>query len=135
MKTAYSYRNRMLALAMASFVTMVAVGLIGGRIVRMGAPGENFWLVYSVLLAIFALGVAATLPWWRRLDDVQKSGHLVSWYWGGLIGGGMVILGFAAANGIDSSLTRGAGAVMIVQGAVSSFAWLVWRLRLRGPAE
>ena len=135
MKTAKTYHNRMVALAMVSLVAMVAVGFLGGRIVRLGVPGENFWLVYPALLAIFALGLATTLPWWRRLDDVQKSGHLVSWYWGGMIGGAMAILGFAAANGIDSSLTRGAGAVMVAQGGASALAWVVWRLRLRGPVE
>lgn len=114
-----SYRSRMLLLGIASFIGMSFVGIVAGRIARMGAPGENFWLVYGALLAVFAIGMASVMPWWRRLDDVQKSGHLVSWYWGGMIGGVMVVLGFVAATGTESGLSQGAGAVVVGQGRPS----------------
>ena len=130
-----TYRSRMLALGVVSFVAMFGAGLVNGQIARLGAPGENFWLIYLALLSVFAIGMAATLPWWRRLDDVQKSGHLVSWYWGGMIGGVMVVLGYVAATGIASDLSRGAGSVLVGQGAAFAIAWLIWRWRLRAASK
>lgn len=135
MPIATSYKSRMLILASAAFGVAVGVGFVGSRIVRLSPPGENFWLIFPALLVVFAVMIAAVLPWWRRLDDVQKSGQLVSWYWGGQLGAVIVLLALVAATGTRSDLSRGGAAVFVGEGVAFGVAWLIWRWRSRGPAE
>jgi hypothetical protein len=129
-----SYRRRVRVAFGLAAVAAIAAGIIGGRVVRAGAPGENFWLVYSVLLAIFALAFAALLPWWRKLDDMQKSGHLVSYYWGGMGGGLAVMAALVAATGVDSRLSLGALYTVLGQAAGFLLFLAGWRLRRGDPA-
>ena len=129
---AVSYRNRVRLAAALAVVAAVAAGFAGGRIVRLGEPGEDFWLVFPALLAICALGFAASLPWWRRLDDMQKAGHLVSWYWGGMGGGIATIMALCAATGVHSALSKGAMYVVIGQAVAFVLFLAGWRLRHRG---
>ena len=130
-----SYKSRMLVLAGAAFAVAMGVGFVGSRIVRLSPPGENFWLIYPALLAAFALAMAATYPWWRRLDEVQKSGQLISWWWGGQIGAVMVLMALVAATGTRSDLSRGGLAVFLGEAVAFGIAWVIWRWRSRGPAE
>lgn len=130
-----TYRAIMFKLAALAFVAVTAAGLIGGRILRLGPSGENFWLVFPAMLLVFALGFLAIHPWWRNLDDVQKTGQLVSWYWGGLIGAVIVLMALVAATGSRSEYSLGGQAVFLGEAVVSGIFWLVWRFRLRGPVE
>jgi hypothetical protein len=103
-------------------------------VARAGEPGEHFWLVYPALLAVCALAFAASVPWWRKIDDMQKTGQLVSWYWGGMAGGIAVVMALIAATGVRSELSMGALYTLLGQSA-GFFLFLVgWRLRHRGPA-
>lgn len=135
MKTAQTYHAKMVKLAAFGVGAAVLAGLALGWIMRHFAPGENFWLVYPAILLTGGLALAATLPWWRKLDDIQKSGHLVSWYWGGLVGALMVLLALFAATGDRSEYTLGGMAVFLGQTSAYGIAWVIWRLRLIGPAE
>ena len=92
-----TYRSRLRLAAWTGVAAAVAAGIVGGRIVRLGEPGEHFWLVFPALLAVVAVAFAALLPWWRRVDDMQKSAHLVSWYWGGMAGGITVLMALVAS--------------------------------------
>ena len=135
MAFARTYKAKIYLLAGAAFVAATGAGLVGSRVIRFGPAGENFWLVFPALLAIFALGLAASLPWWRRLDDVQKTGQLVSWYWGGQIGAVIVLMGLVAGTGKQSEYSLGGLAVFLGEAVAFAIAWLIWRFRMRGPTE
>jgi hypothetical protein len=135
MYIARTYRTKMLLLAGGAFVAATLAGFIGSRLVNHGRPGENFWLVFPALLVVFALAAAAMRPWWRRLDDVQKAGQLVSWYWGGQIGAVVVLMALVAGTGTRSEYSRGGLAVFLGEAIFFVIAWLIWRFRLRAPAE
>jgi hypothetical protein len=127
-----TYRNKLrLAFALTLAVTLAAA-VAGGRIARLGDPGENFWLVYPALLTVMGLVFLGTYPWWRRLDDVQRQSHLVSWYWGGMIGGVVVLMALIAGAGVHSDLARG-GVFVIVGQAIGFAIFLVIR-QVRGRA-
>ena len=129
-----TYRRRMrIALALGT-VAVIAAGFIGARLARVGAPGENFWLIFTASLAVFALAFAALLPWWRKLDDMQKTGHLVSYYWGGMAGGLMVVLWLVAGTGPRSDISQGALYTVLGQAAGFLLFFAGWRLRRGGPA-
>ncbi len=130
-----TYRSRMIMLFGLGLGAAIATSLVSGRIVRLGPPGEDFWLVYLALLTPFAVMFAAMMPWWRRLDDVQKSGQTISWWWGGQIGGVVVLMALVAATGPHSDFARGGIAMFLGEAAGFTIYWLIWRFRLRGPVE
>jgi hypothetical protein len=130
-----SYRSRMRWAIVFACVGTLAIGLLGGRLVRMVEPGQDFWLVFPLLLLVAAALMLAPMPWWNRLDDVQKQGQLNSWYWGSLPGGLAVLMWIVAATGPDSPASKGAVAMFIGQAAGFMVAFAVWWWRGRGPKE
>lgn len=130
-----TYRAKMFKLALLPFVGTAVAGVAGGLLVNFVAPGESFWLLFPALLIVFAVGMGAVLPWWRGLDDVQKTGQMVSWWWGGQIGGVIVLMALVATTGKRSEYSLGGLAVFLGEVMAFVIAWLIWRYRLRGPVE
>jgi len=128
-----TYRNRMRLSIVLALTATVGAGAIGGQIARYGEPGGNFWLVYAGLLGICAIAFAATIPWWRKLDDMQKHWHLVSWYWGGMAGGLAVMMALVAATGVHSELSKGSLYTLVGQAVAFLVFFAGWSLRHRGP--
>lgn len=95
--------------------------------------GENFWLLFPASVAVCWLALAGTLPWWRKLDAMQKDAHLESWYWGGMAGGVAVLMALAVGAGIRSDLARGGGLVLVGQGVGFLIFFVVWKWQRRGP--
>lgn len=89
--------------------------------------------MYPALLVACALAFAGGLPWWRKVDDMQKTGHLVSWYWGGLAGMLAVMMALIAATGLKSELSRGSLFTLLGQAAGYLVFFTLWRYRQRGP--
>jgi len=133
--TARSYRSKMRLAIWLALAATIGAGLAGGKVARLAQPGENFWFVYPALVAVMALAFASTIPWWRKLDDMQKQGHLVSWYWGGMAGGLAVMLALVAANGVDADLSQGSLHTVLGQAVGFVVAWIIWSVRRRGPVE
>jgi hypothetical protein len=127
-----TYRGRMRAFGLLALGAALAAGLVAGRIVRLGAPGENFWLVFPALVAVCALAFAACIPWWRKVDHMQREGQLVSWYWGGIGGATLVLLALVAATGVNSDLARGAMYLVLGQTAGFLAYWFAWQWAHRG---
>jgi len=127
-----TYQSRLRFAGLLALGGAVVAGLAAGRIVRSGAPGENFWLVFPVLVAICALAFAACIPWWRKLDHMQKEGHVVSWYWGGIGGAAVALMALVAASGVHSELSKGAMYLFLGQGAGFLAYWFGWQWAHRG---
>lgn len=130
-----TYRAKMFKLALLALLATAAAGSVGGLLLNLGPPGENFWLVFPALLLVFAIGFAAVHPWWRGLDDVQRTGQLVSWWWGGQAGAVIVLVALVAATGKRSEYSLGGLAVFLGEAVAFGIAWAIWRYRLRGPVE
>lgn len=135
MANARSYKSKMTMLAGLSLGSAVLAGLLGSQLLNQEAARADFWPLYLGLLGLCALAIGAMVPWWNKLDDLQKAGQLNAWYWGGLIGGLVVLMWLVAATGRSSDLSRGALALLLGETAGFGIAWLVWRWRSRGPAE
>lgn len=112
---ARTYEGKLRWASAAGLVGAITAGVIGGRLARLGEPGEYFWLVFPLLLAVGGLALFACLPWWRRVDDVQKGVHLASWWWGGMGGGIAILMFLVAAVGPRGDLAKGAGLLMVGQ--------------------
>jgi hypothetical protein len=130
-----TYSSKVRLAALLAIMGAVAAAFVGGRIIRIDQPGEHFWLVYPALLALCAIALAASLPWWRRLDDMQRTGHLASLYWGGQAGMLAVMMALIAATGPRSELSRGSLLTVVGIGAGYLVFLAGWRLRQRGPEE
>ncbi|HEU4650932.1 MAG TPA: hypothetical protein VFS49_05910 [Croceibacterium sp.] len=129
-----TYESKLRMASLVGVLGAIAAGILGGRLARLGEPGENFWLVFPLLLAVGALAFVACVPWWRRVDDVQKGEHLASWWWGGMAGGIVVLMALIASNGTRGAMAQGAGLLMVGQ-AVGFLIWLgIRRLRRRDLA-
>lgn len=130
-----SYRARLRWAMALAFGGALAIGLVGGRLVHLVEPGQDFWLIFPLLLLVAAAIMLVPMPWWNKLDDVQKQGQLTSWYWGGMAGGLVVLMWIVAATGPDSPVSKGAVAMFLGQGAGFAITWAIWWWRGRGPAE
>lgn len=132
---ARSYKTQMTVLAILSLGAALLAGFLGSQILNMKTGQTDFWLIYLPLLGLCAFAFAAITPWWRKLDDLQKAGQLNAWYWGGQIGGLVVLMALVAATGRNSDLSRGALALFLGEVAGFAVVWLAWRWHSRGPAE
>lgn len=130
-----TYSGRMRIAFAFGTAAVIGAGFVGSRVVGAVEPGGDFWLVYPALLAIGALAFAALVPWWRKVDDMQRTGHLVSWYWGGMAGGLAVMLALVAASGRHSDLSLGALYTVLGQAVGFMLFFAGWRLRRSGPTE
>src|SRR6476646_5407959 len=111
MQTSYSARLR--RATWLAFAGAPVAGIAGAVLLRTVRPGENFWLVFPPLVAGCGLAMWACVPWWNRLDDMRKHGHMVSWYWGGLAGGMVALMALIAGWGAQSGPALGGLAVFL----------------------
>ena len=130
-----SYRNRMWLYAALSLGAAVGAGLVGSLLISRYSTGAGPWLVLILLLAASGVAIVATLPWWRQLDDVQRQGHLSSWYWGSMIGGLAFLMYLVATIGRHADLTKGAVYLLLAEFGGFVVLFGLWRLRGRGEAE
>ena len=90
-------------------------------------------MIFPLLVAVCALAMWACVPWWNRLDDMQKHGHMVSWYWGGIAGGTVALMALIAATGTRSPLALGGLAVILGEAAAFLVCLAGWGLTRRRP--
>ena len=77
-----NYSARMRRASWLAYGLPVLAGLAGSFIIRNVVPGEHFWPVLAALLGLLAIVLWACVPWWKRMDDMQRHGHMFSWFWG-----------------------------------------------------
>lgn len=135
MSNARSYKSKMTLLTAFSLGSAILAGALGSQFLNVAVPPGEFWPAFLVLLLLCALALGAMVPWWSKLDDVQKAGQLNAWYWGGLTGGLVVLMWLVAATGRGSDLSLGALTLLLGETVGFAIVWLAWRWRSRGPAE
>ena len=109
----------------------VAGSLAGGVVLavlyeasRRGKLPEGAAILVASLALVGAL--AACLPWWRRLDDMAREAHGVSWFWGGSLGMGLGLIALMIGAGMESPQFAGAMTVVGLEIAGYGAAWLGW---------
>jgi uncharacterized membrane protein YfcA len=132
-RTKYSTRVRR-ATALA-FILPIAASLPLGYLLRDVVPGQDFRLVLAVGLLVIVAAFAACIPWWRAMDDMQKQGHMLAWYWGGMAGGLVMLIWLIAALGMHSPQALGALALLMAEFVGFLLFWGGWMWRKRGAGE
>lgn len=130
-----SYSARLRRATWLAFGMAPAAGIAAALLLRSVRPGEHFWQVFAGLLLVCALALWACVPWWNRLDDMQKQYHTVSWYWGGVGGGVVALMALIAASGTQSAQSLGGLSVLLGQCIAFLLFWAVWAWRRRGPTS
>ena len=129
------YRTRLRRATWLAFGIPLVAAAGASVVLRSIAPGDYFWPVLTMLWAVCALALWACVPWWKRLDDMQKQGHMLGWYWGGLGGGILALMWLVAAVGVRGELAR--GGLIVLMGQLVGFLlfWIVWARRRSGPSS
>lgn len=126
-----SNRTRKLRIAFG-FATLVSLlgTLLAGLIVYHGRDSAPTAVLVVAIAAILGAAVAAMLPWWRRLDHMQRDSHLTSWYWGGSFGGGFGLLSLVVIGNGDA-MAQGGAVVWIAQMIGYAVAFIGWKIAHR----
>jgi hypothetical protein len=121
------------ALGMAVVATL-GTGVMAALLFRDGPERLPLSLIILACAVLIGLAVLATVPWWRKLDDMARDAHLTSWYWGASFGGGGALLVAAVIDG-KGPLFLGAIMVFGSQAVAYVLCWLVWWARHRPRAS
>lgn len=127
-----NYSRRLRNATWLAFLVPTAIAVPLGYLLRFVAPGEHFWLVLAGGLFVVGTTLWACVPWWRTMDDMQKQGHMISWYWGGMGAGLAMLVWLIAALGIPSPQVQGALALLVAQSVGFLGYWAMWMWRRRG---
>lgn len=130
-----SHRTKYWLLCALAFAAATLAGVIIGKTVPAGTGSENATLLFPLLLGVGGMVLVAGWLWWRKTDDLQQQGQLVSWYWGGTCGALAMLIYLAVFFGRHSDLSLGATYLFFAQFAGFFMVWLVWRLRGQGQSE
>lgn len=130
-----SHRMKYWLLCALAFGSAALAGVIIGKTVPSGTASDNAALVFPLLLGVCGMVMAAGWLWWRKTDDLQQQGQLISWYWGGTFGALAMLVYLAVFFGRHSDMSLGAIYLFFAQFGGFVIVWLVWRLRGRGQSE
>lgn len=130
-----SHRTKYWMLCALAFAVSIVAGVVIGKAAPSAGASENAALLFPLLLGVGALIMAAGWLWWKKTDDLQQQGQLVSWYWGGTCGALGMLIYLAVFFGRHSEMSLGASYLFFAQGAGFALVWLIWRLRGRGQSE
>ena len=130
-----SYSRRLRKTTWLAFGAPLALALPASILLRQVIPGTHFWPVLIGGLLICGAAFWACVPWLRTMDDMQRHGHMISWYWGGMAGGVIALVWLIAALGIDSDQANGALVLFVGQALGFVLFWAVWMWRQRGAGE
>jgi hypothetical protein len=120
-------RQQRIFLAMAvALAVAVVLGLAGGALLSLAHGVVPTWAMVGASAAIVFIALAASLPFWRRLDEMAREAHATAWYWGGTAGLGIGLLSLIAVEGSRSPLVQGGMIVGLSAIAGYGFFWLGW---------
>jgi hypothetical protein len=130
-----TYRTKFWLLGGLSLAAALVAGAVFGQLIPLGGGSTRPYLVFPLILAMYVPVLAIVWLWWKKTDDLQQQGQLVSWYWGGTSGGLAMLIYVMTFYGRESPITLGVTYMLAAQLAGFVLVWLVWMLRGRGQPE
>ena len=96
-----------LALTAIAFVTKAALRAFG--------IDDGGWLALGYVIVGFALVFVLGFQFWKGMDEMQRRGYALSWYWGS-VGGLAVTACIIIASGLaQSQFTLGVATLVVMQ--------------------
>lgn len=130
-----TYRTKFWLLGGLSLAAAIVAGTLFGQFIPLGGGSPHPQLVFPLMLALYVPVLAIVWLWWKRTDDLQQQGQLISWYWGGSFGALTMLIYVMTYFGRESPITVGATYMLGAQIAGFVLVWLIWLVRGRGQAE
>ena len=130
-----SYRTKFWLLAGLTLGLAVITGVAMGAAIPVTDGVANPVLMLSLFFGLIAVIALFNWLWWKRTDELQQQGQLVSWWWGANIVGLPFVVSLMVLTGRHSDLALGAQYLLLAQCSGFAVVWLVWKFRGRGPAE
>jgi hypothetical protein len=130
-----TYRTKFWLWGGLSLAGTIVAGTVFGKLIPLGGGSPQPHLVFPLMLLLYGLVLGVVWLWWKRTDDLQQQGQLVSWYWGGSTGALAMLIYVMTFFGRESPITVGATYMLGAQIAGFVLVWLVWLARGRGQAE
>ncbi len=130
------------AVLSVSGIAGMAAGGVAGLVTALSdeaSIGGAALIAVAVALAM-AVGLWASLKWWKGLDEAAQEAHKWAWWWGATVGlcfAGVILLTLLYGAGdlgqapIKSMLMLGAAIVTGCQVVGYGVAWAVWWLKRR----
>ncbi len=125
-------------------VCALAGAVAGAASAIVGLTTSGGWLsatLVAIVVAIaMAVGLQATLKWWRGLDEAAQEAHKWAWWWGSTVGlavAGVLFLTLLYGTGpqgdasVKAGLMIGAAVVIGCQVVGYAVAWAFWWLKRR----
>ncbi len=130
-----SHRTKFWLLAAFAFGAAAVAGVIIGKIVPASGGVENPTVILPVLLGLVGLLLIPCWLWWKKTDDLQQQGQLVSWWWGGTFGALFALVCMVVLTGRHSEFSLGATYLFFAECFGMLVVWLAWKFRGRGHSE
>ena len=133
MSKTYSEKQSRRTVVIATFILVFAAVAIAMKAAfRAWGVDDGGWLAMGFVVIGFCAVFFFGSRLWRSLDDMQRQGHAVSWYWGG-IGGLALTACIITVTGLGKSeFTLGVATLMVMQLACSLIFYAFWWLKGRG---
>jgi len=111
--------------AVGALAAATAIVLLVGRARQLPLPVVIVGLVLAGVLLL-----AAGMPWWRRIDEMEREEHTLAWYEGSVPGAAIALLcllGVTAHSGAHRELGLGAAICFSAQGLLYLVFWAIRR--------
>ena len=140
-------RNSAALIFLKVLLLALGIGALIGFSLDLLAPlaGVLGLIFYAgMIMAGMAVGLAASIWWWRNLDEAAQEAHKWAWFWGGSAGLAfclsLLLAAFVRPDDVNLALqdvpavrlVMASAAVMLVSQTLGyGVAWAVWWLRRR----
>ena len=100
--------------------------------IREWGVNDGGWLAFGFVLFAYSAFFLLGTHFWRSLDDMQRQGQAVSWFWGSMVGLAVVACWIFGTGQSQSEFTKGVGTLVILQLGCSLLLHAFWWLKGRG---
>ncbi|MGB7407851.1 MAG: hypothetical protein WA908_05045 [Pontixanthobacter sp.] len=127
-----TYSEKQLRRTVLFAVIPLSVAFLAKIAMRAFDVDDGGWFAFGIALFAFSAFFLFGVPFWKGLDDLQRQGSAVSWYWGSFGGLAVTACIIAAADLAGSQFMLGVATLIVMQLGCSSILYAAWRFKGRG---
>lgn len=131
-KTYSEKQSRRTVVMAAVTLALAATAVIAKAALRAFDIDDEGWVALGFVLLAFSAVFVLGVQFWRGLDDMQRQGHAVSWYWGSVGGLAVTACLIVVTGKSHSEFTLGVATLMVMQLGCSLILYGFWWLKGRG---
>lgn len=131
-------------LLLAGVAVVAGLASVGRNLVGGQSDAVSLALTAALMAVTMAVAMAASVWWWRGIDEAAREAHKWAWWWGGTGGaaiGAIILIALTVHDDLAIPIALGSGAtglvasgivaILLFQVAGYAVAWAVWWLQHR----